>query len=328
MGELISIIVPAYNCSPYLDNCLTSILQQSYPNIEIILVDDGSTDNTLEIAERYYRKYPDKIRLLHTENQGVTKARFEGIKIATGNWVGFVDADDETEPDMYERLYYNAKKYDADISHCGYKTIVNGGERIHEFYNTGRLLEQNTQSGLRGLLDGPIEPGLWNKLYHMSLLQELLQDEVMDTTIKFSEDLLMNYYLFSRANRAIYEDFCGYHYLAHGSTATRSAVRIERILDPVKVWRIILDSADKDMGDIAWRKYLLACINAYAYLSGTKSISNEPDAMREEFYNNRDKWHLLKRRERLKLKILLLSPAGYNHMYRFYKKHFQKRIYE
>ena len=122
--ELISVIVPAYNIEDYLQKCLESILAQSYKNIEIIIVDDGSADKTGEIVDQYTTQYPNKIKSLHLQNGGVLNARLKGIEIASGEWIGFVDGDDEIESDMYERLIKNAYVYGADISHCGYHLAI------------------------------------------------------------------------------------------------------------------------------------------------------------------------------------------------------------
>ena len=140
---MISVIVPAYNIEDYLSKCLDSILIQSYKNMEIVIIDDGSTDGTAQIADSYQVKYPDKVVCLHLQNGGVLRARMRGIEEASGEWIGFVDGDDEIEIDMYERLINNAYIYGADISHCGYQTIVNNGERIHYFYNTGRIVTRS-----------------------------------------------------------------------------------------------------------------------------------------------------------------------------------------
>lgn len=328
MGEIISIVVPAYNVEPYLYNCLNSIMNQTYPEIEILLVDDGSTDNTLQIANHFQTTFPDKVHVIHTDNQGVTKARFEGIKRAKGEWIGFVDGDDEIEPEMYERLYINAKKYDADISHCGYKTIVNGGERIHYFYNTGRLIEQDRDSAIKDLLDGPIEPGLWNKLFRKSIVCSVIDCEIMDTSIKYNEDLLMNFYLFSRADKSVYEDFCGYHYLAHSTSVTRNKIRVEKLLDPVKVWNQILDCLESKNKDLAWRKFFLVCANAYLYLLDWEGYRNVAINCREKLLDNKNKWYLLSRKERIKIHLMLFSTNFYKRMYRFYEKHFQRKVYE
>ena len=221
MDELISVVVPAYNVGPYLAHCLDSILEQTYQNLEIIIVDDGATDDSASIATAYMARWPDKIRFYHTENHGVTSARLTGVLASQGEWIGFVDGDDEIEEDMYERLYRNAVHYRADISHCGYKTIVNGGERVHEFYNTGRLMELDRLGGVKELLAGSFEPSLCNKLFRADLLRGMLQRGEMDLSIKHNEDLLMNYYLFRSAAHSVFEDFCGYRYLARRSSVTR-----------------------------------------------------------------------------------------------------------
>ena len=111
---MISVIIPIYNVSQYLSQCIDSVLAQSYRDLEIILVDDGSMDRTPEILDRLAEK-DDRIRVIHKENGGATSARLCGVKVATGEWIGFVDGDDYIEPEMYEMLIGNAKKYGADI---------------------------------------------------------------------------------------------------------------------------------------------------------------------------------------------------------------------
>ena len=191
---LISVIVPAYNIAPYLEKSIASICAQSYKNLEIVIVDDGSSDDTLSVARRLAEQ-DCRIRVIAKENGGVTSARLRGAAEAAGEWIGFVDGDDYIEPQMYERLLANAQKYDADISHCGYQMVFPKGH-VDYYYNTGRLLQQDRNAGLMALLEGSyIEPGLWNKLFHRSLFHNLLHNGTMDTTIRNTEDLLMNYYL-------------------------------------------------------------------------------------------------------------------------------------
>ena len=119
MNECVSVIIPAYNAAKYLENCLDSVLSQTYPNIEIIVVDDGSTDDTLVIAERYQKHYTDRLKTIHKKNSGVTETRFEGILASRGEWIGFVDADDEIEQDMYERLYRGIAEYNVTVAQIG-----------------------------------------------------------------------------------------------------------------------------------------------------------------------------------------------------------------
>ena len=165
---LISIIVPAYNIESHIGRCLDSILAQTHKRIEIIIVDDGSTDGTGIIIDQY-ASIDQRIIPIHKENGGVTSARIDGIKKASGEYLGFVDGDDYIEPEMFEKLLDNAIKYDADISHCGYQMVFPG--RVEYYYNTGRIVQQDKIAGLKDLLSGSfIEPGLWNKLYYMKML--------------------------------------------------------------------------------------------------------------------------------------------------------------
>lgn len=237
---LISVIVPAYNIAPYIEKTLASITAQTYSNLEIILVDDGSKDGTSQLLDQLAVQ-DARIRVIHKENGGVTSARLRGVAEATGEWIGFVDGDDYIEPQMYERLMANALKYDADISHCGYQMVFPHGH-VDYYYNTGRLVQQDGQAGLVALLDGSyVEPGLCNKLFRKSLFQSLLSMGIMDTTIRNNEDLLMNYYLFREAKQSVYEDFCPYHYLLRASSATTSGYTEHKLKDPAKVVGILLE---------------------------------------------------------------------------------------
>lgn len=326
---LISVVVPAYNIEEYLARCLDSILSQSYKNIEIVLVDDGSKDTTGQIADSYSAQYPGRFRVIHMENGGVTRARLTGIEVANGDWIGFVDGDDVIEKDMYQRLLDNATKYEADISHCGYQTVVNNSERVHFFYNTGRIVQQDRITGLKDLLSGSfIEPGLWNKLFHKNLFHSLLQPGLFDTNVKINEDLLMNYILFKAANSAVYEDFCPYHYLVRSTSATRSEFNAYKVFDPVKVRKWILEDAESAVKDIAWEKYILACGGAYAALYKKSEYRQRCKEIKRELIENRNKWKLLSKKEQIKLKGILFTPEIYYWVYWVYVKFFQRKVYE
>lgn len=237
MCEKISIIVPAYNIESYIENTITMICQQTYKNLEIILVNDGSKDNTPRIMDKLAES-DIRIKVLHKKNEGVTKARLAGVKIATGDWIGFVDGDDMIEPDMYQRLLDNAYKYKADISHCGYQMVF--PSHVDYYYNTGILVEQDKMKGVKDLLSGSfIEPGLWNKLFRKNLLDNLLHNEKMDTSIKINEDLLMNFYLFMDADKSIYEDFCPYRYMIRSGSTSTARINESRLRDPLLVQKII-----------------------------------------------------------------------------------------
>ena len=122
MEPKISVIVPAYNNAPWLPNTLDSILAQTYKNLEVIVVDDGSSDDTPAVL-RCYEEKDSRIRIIRKTNGGVTSARLLGVAESTGDWIGFVDGDDYIEPQMYARLMENAVTYRADISHCGQRGL-------------------------------------------------------------------------------------------------------------------------------------------------------------------------------------------------------------
>lgn len=328
-NSLISIIVPAFNIENYLSDCLDSILSQTYENLEIVVVDDGSTDDTRKIADQYQQDYPNKIVCIHQQNSGVLKARLEGIKIAKGEWIGFVDGDDLIENDMYERLLNNALTYQTDISHCGYQTIVNQGERIHYFYNTGRTIEQDKINGTKDLLSGDfVEPGLWNKLYRHSLFDYVLQNPALYNKYRYNEDLLLNYLLFKESGKAIYEDFCPYHYMVRSESATRSSFNANKITDPLMIQKYILEDSEEGIKPEAYRRYLLTCINACSELHNKPEYRNYYEEALNTLKRYDHKSHILSRNNLLKLRLLLLSPRLYNRMYKIYEDFFQKKRYE
>ncbi|WP_042721980.1 glycosyltransferase family 2 protein, partial [Flavobacterium sp. B17] len=119
----ISIIIPVYNVEQYLAKCLDSVVCQTYQNIEIIVVNDGSKDNSAQIITDYARKYPDKIKSYHKENGGLSDARNFGIDRATGHYIGFVDSDDYITPTMYEDMVGLAEKYEAEMVICNIQKV-------------------------------------------------------------------------------------------------------------------------------------------------------------------------------------------------------------
>ncbi len=238
MNNLISVIVPAYNIREYLPRCLDSLLTQTYRELEIIVVDDGSIDGTAGVADAYVQK-DSRIRVIHKENGGVTSARLRGVAEAKGDWIGFADGDDYCEPEMYARLLKNALFYGADISHCGYQMVY--PDRVEYYYNTGRFVQQDRITGTADLLSGAmIEPGLCNKLYKKTLFHSLLHENLMLESIRINEDLLMNFYLFRQASRAVYEDFCPYHYILRKGSASKAELNEHQLKDPLDVSRILL----------------------------------------------------------------------------------------
>lgn len=318
MNDLISIIVPAYNVGNFIRETIESILNQTYNKIEIICINDGSTDNTLQVL-KFLAASDSKIKVYSKKNEGVTKARQFGVEQAKGEYIGFVDADDKIEPNMFEVLYNNAQKYNADISHCGHDIVWLDGRKDF-FYNTGRLVHQGKVSGIKALLSGSFEPGLWNKLYKRTLLYNLFHSEIMDCSIKINEDLLMNYYLFKDANSTVLEDVCLYHYIKREGSASSSGWNKDLVWDPIKVRQIIMkDSIGSEYENDARGVNLFLCINQYNNLlkENIDEYKEDKRLIRELIISNKNDIRLLRKKHAVGAKLIISIPKLYDLLYKF-----------
>ena len=129
--DLISIVVPIYNTEKYLKRCIESILNQTYQNLEVILVNDGSLDKSGQICNEYAKR-DKRIKVIHKENTGSAESRNIGIKYATGKLIGFVDSDDYIDKNMYEMLYKDLKKHDAEIAICNIQMVNEKFSKLKE----------------------------------------------------------------------------------------------------------------------------------------------------------------------------------------------------
>mgnify|MGYP001852550308 CR=1 FL=1 len=207
MDELITIIIPIYQVQKYIEKCLNSVLEQTYKNIEIILVDDGSTDKCPEICEEYARK-DNRIKVIHKKNGGLSDARNAGMKIATGKYIGFVDSDDYIEKDMYEILYNNLIKTNSDISICNLKNVKEN-ETIEKLENNNEnIIEYSKQEALKLLIENKIRSYAWNKLYKKEIL-----DNIQFPVGRKMEDLAVMHKIFEKANKIVYTNKVEYYYL-------------------------------------------------------------------------------------------------------------------
>lgn len=328
MKNKISIIVPVYNVQNELRRCVQSILAQTYMDLEIILVNDGSSDASWEIMKKLATE-DRRIVIINKENGGVTSARLEGVAASTGDYIGFVDSDDEIEPYMYEFLLCNAIKYEADISHCGYQMIFADG-RVNYFYNTGKMVIQDRITGIKDLLEGSfVEPGLCNKLFRKDLLSRLCQERLMQNDIRINEDLLMNYYLFNMADRSVYEDNCLYHYMVRSTSASRQKMNYHKIYDPIRVKKIIIEKCECELKEDAEKALLRTCIYTYCglILAG-KEYENDKNAIREEIKKHIHLVDMLPRKTKLLTRTIVKFSRMMDIGYPIYAKWVQKKIYE
>lgn len=279
---MISIILPVYNLEAYIQRTLDALCAQTYKDLEIIAVDDGSNDNSGAILDEY-AKHDSRVKVIHQANGGVSAARNTGIAAANGEYIGFCDGDDIPDPSMYERLLDNLLKYDADVSHCGMCTEGMDGH-INYFYNTGKLYVHDHNEGLLELLKAEkVEPTLCDKLYKRELFKKLS----FDATIKINEDLLMNAMLFKQAQKSIFEDVCLYHYIRHENSASKSAISDKHVFHPVIVRERILELC-KDENPViqaqAKHNYIHANISTYSLL--TSSRAGNYSSFKKQYQSN------------------------------------------
>ena len=209
MKPLVSIIIPVYQVEKYLDKCIVSVINQTYNNLEIILVDDGSPDNCPAICDQWQTKDP-RIKVIHQENGGLSHARNEGLKIATGEFIGFVDSDDWIEPKMYETLLTALLESDADIAICNYQSEHEDSQVIIQKTKLPVINTYTAEAALELLLSEKafIHNFVWNKLFRKHLLENLPFPEG-----KLYEDIAWTPKIIGEAKKIITIDLPFYHYL-------------------------------------------------------------------------------------------------------------------
>lgn len=169
--EKISIIVPVYNVEPFIRKCVKSLVNQTYKNIEIILVDDGSPDNCGKICDAF-AKEDNRIKVIHKENGGLCSARNAGLELATGEYIGFVDSDDWVSEDMFEYLLINAKEHNSDITCCRYYRVTSKGIRVT--IQEDKLCIYNKREAIEELINNLTMRALfWNKLFKRKIFNNI-----------------------------------------------------------------------------------------------------------------------------------------------------------
>lgn len=215
-------IIPVYNSAEYLEKCLNSVINQTYRHLEIILVDDGSTDRSGEICDRYAEE-DKRIKAIHQKNSGVSSARNTGLKSVTGSYIGWVDSDDWIEPKMFEKMIDCTRESDADIVICGRVEQYDNHHFLKGFQNQEIL---NKEQALALLVeDDLVRSYLCDKLWK----RELFED-IRFAQLKIFEDLDVMYQLFMKAERVICLPDVFYHYEHHGTSLTAEPSLESRIV--------------------------------------------------------------------------------------------------
>lgn len=197
----LSIIVPVYGVEKYIDKCLNSLVKQSLKEIEIIVVNDGTKDNSQKIIDKYVKKYPDKIKSYIKENGGQGSARNYGLKKATGEYIGYVDSDDFVEKDMYKKLYNKAKENNYDIVVCGNYNVSEDyqNKNIDTFIN-------NYNTDLENIFFGKM--AVWSKIYKRDILIKNkleFKEKVWYEDVAFTLKAIMNSNTFAFIDEPLYD---------------------------------------------------------------------------------------------------------------------------
>lgn len=229
----ITIIIPVYDVEEYLQCCLNSVTAQTHRNLEIILVDDGSTDNCGRICDEYAAS-DFRIRVVHQSNSGVSAARNLGLALATGNYIGFIDSDDYVHPQMYEILLKNLLAAEADISACNYKKVYNSNEQTGKPESArAKVVERNTAlsiifgptSGRAGFPFPETNMVVWNKLYRKNLFDGLRFLK------KYHEDVFILPHLLSRAKTTVFSEMSLYYYRQRNASLTNRGFNLNHLDD-------------------------------------------------------------------------------------------------
>ena len=270
---LVSIIVPVYKVEKYLDRCLNSIVNQTYKNLEIILVDDGSPDNCPAMCDEWAKK-DSRIKVIHKENDGLSNARNSGIEICNGDYVMFVDSDDYIAFDMVEYLLRLALDNQAEVSRCGFYTVFeeDNTQTAPDFDASVKNYDYNER--MIDLLNGSHISGVaWNKLYK----SEVIKAHPYKKEDGCSEDILHNFRVYLDVEKTAFCDEPKYYYVIRKDSITNSEFG-EGAFDIIRAKETIIDELKNDeaLFPYAVRSFV---ISAFVVLTG---------CIRNNYYNNFD----------------------------------------
>jgi hypothetical protein len=236
-----------------------------------------------------------------------------------------MDADDYVEPQMYARLLEIAMEHNVAIAHCGHQLQFPDG-RIEFVHRTGTFRKQDHRLGLWDLLDNnAVSLSLCTKLYRRYLFEGV--ENWMDTSIRYNEDLMMNYYLFDRAGGAIFEGVCPYHYILRPGSASYSQPGEKYFFDPIRVRQILLERCGEEMKDDVRQSLMRNMLFNYAVLDVRKDrdqYAHYRERVRGLLLEQKDYYHLLGLRNRILVNMIRFAPWSFHIAYSLFVKLFQK----
>ncbi len=252
---LISVIIPVYNVEDYLDKCLESVVNQTYKNLEIILIDDGSTDSSGKMCDAWAKK-DKRIKVIHQKNGGLSAARNTGIKVAKSDYIGFVDSDDWIHPEMYDKLFTAMFDNDADISVCSIKRATKHKQIVTKA-TTEKYTIYNQQSYMQKFFkigSQTTEYYAWNKLYKSSLLSS--NQYPIGLT---SEDVVGTYKAVLKAKKIVTIPNQLYFYYQNKNGITGSFS--EKDFDLIPIWDLVVKLSNDKPDYLEYAKINRARIN-------------------------------------------------------------------
>lgn len=301
----VSIIVPVYNMEKYLDECMSSLVNQTLDNIEIIAINDGSTDNSLKILKEYKKKYPDKVVIIDQKNKGISIARNNGIDISTGKYIGFMDSDDYAKPTMFEELYKKIEQTNSDIVVCDFEEYYMYPEEFRYKSVVENIKNDNLYNDPS--IINSIDYGPCNKLFK----KEMFADIKFPKNLKY-EDLntILKVFLIASKISTINKSLYIYRINNTGETKTIN----KKVIDILAILQDLIDYS-KSIGVYEKIKSELKkmCVNKlffyliYSYKLNDKQFVLDFRSKIIKFLNknfNNWKFTLLKNRD---LKIKLIS---------------------
>lgn len=274
----ISIIVPVYNVEKYLPKCIDSILNQTFSNFELILIDDGSTDSSGEICDKY-ALIDDRIIVIHKENGGQCSARNIGLDISSGKYIGFVDSDDFIRNDMYEELYSKIERNHGDIIKSNFATVIDG--KIERTKSTGNITIYNSQMAFDNLINKPysyskhFKPVMWDGLYKQDLFDEIRFPEGYTY-----EELFVLPKIYLKADKLIHLDETLYFYTKNKNGTVEKGLT-EKALKSIIDWKEIhylIYNIYPQYSKATSLRWIERYINAYY------EIINKGDVDKQDYY--------------------------------------------
>jgi glycosyltransferase involved in cell wall biosynthesis len=263
---LVTILVAVYNSSDYLHDCIDSLLGQTYTNLEIICVDDASTDESLSIMQDYQKK-DARVKVLRLErNQGQAVARNHGLETATGGWIATVDSDDWLEPDTLEVMLKAMRDNNVDIVGCGAFFDFPTRSKIVSYVKSDCILSR--EKALKMIISGKLRSYLWMMLFRHSVIQELFPP------LSRYEDFAVCYKWFSHARSVAMLNVAKYHYIQRGDSAIHS-YNLDKFLLELYIDRHNYIKAHKLINDTDNRAYTVRFMLKLAKDFSRKPISQE-----------------------------------------------------